>query len=111
MFWMQISWVVVLFGAELAFANQNIEQYEYETESLHMSARNRRLVTLYITHLIVRNFENGALPLNAKQISKKLRLPIRLTRDILNDLVRSGYCRRCAPTDKGTGISARYRYQ
>jgi membrane protein len=86
MFWMQISWVVVLFGAELAFANQNIEHYEFENESLHMSPRNRRLVTLYITHLIVRNFENGALPLNAKQISKKLRLPIRLTRDILNEL-------------------------
>jgi membrane protein len=89
MFWMQISWVVVLFGAELAFANQNIEQYEYETESLHMSTRNRRLITLYITHLIVKNFENGALPLNARQISQKLRLPIRLTRDVLEDLVET----------------------
>ncbi len=87
MFWMQISWVIVLFGAELAFANQNIEQYEYETESLNMSERNRRLITLYITHLLVRNFENGIPPITARQISKKLRLPIRLTRDILNDLV------------------------
>jgi membrane protein len=42
---------------------------------------------LYITHLLVRNFENGIPPVTARQISKKLRLPIRLTRDILNDLV------------------------
>jgi membrane protein len=86
MFWMQISWVVVLFGAELSFANQNIEQYEYEAESLNMSLYNRRLITFYIAHLLIKNFENGVPPYTARQISDKLRVPIRLVRYILNDL-------------------------
>jgi membrane protein len=41
--WMQVSWLVVLFGAEISFANQNIEQYEYESETRNMSIYNRRL--------------------------------------------------------------------
>ncbi len=86
LFWMQISWVVVLFGAELSFANQNVEQYEYETESLNMSIYNRRLITLYITHLLVKNFEFGKPPYTARQISNELEIPIRLVREILDDL-------------------------
>ncbi len=85
--WMQVSWVVVLFGAELSFANQNVEQYEYETESLNMSIYNRRLITLYITHLLVKNFESGQPPYTARQISNELEIPIRLTREILDDLL------------------------
>ena len=29
--WMQLSWLIVLFGAEVAFANQNVEHYEAES--------------------------------------------------------------------------------
>ncbi|MFO7922702.1 MAG: YihY/virulence factor BrkB family protein [Bacteroidales bacterium] len=84
--WMQISWLVVLFGAEISFANQNVEQYEYETESLNMSIYNRRMITIYITHLLVKNFENGIQPYTARQISNELKIPIRLVREILYEL-------------------------
>jgi membrane protein len=87
MFWMQISWVIVLFGAELSFANQNIEQYEYETESLNMSLYNRRLITFYIAHLLIKNFENGVPPCTSSQISQNLHIPIRLVKGIVEDLV------------------------
>ncbi len=86
MIWMQISWIIVLFGAELSFANQNIEQYEYESESLNMSLYNRRLITIYVAHLLIKNFEKGIPPYTARQISHELQLPIRLVRNILNDL-------------------------
>lgn len=85
--WMQVSWLVVLFGAEISFANQNVEQYEYESESLNMSIYNRKLVTLYIAHLLIKNFEAGIPPYTARQISNELKIPIRLVREILYELV------------------------
>ncbi len=85
--WMQVSWLVVLFGAEISFANQNVEQYEFESESLNMSTYNRRLITLYIAHLLIKNFENGVPPYTARQISSDLKIPIRLVREILYELV------------------------
>ncbi len=84
---MQVSWLVVLFGAEISFANQNVEQYEFEAESLNMSSYNRRLLTLYIAHLLVKNFENGVPPYTARQISNELEIPIRLVRELLYELI------------------------
>jgi membrane protein len=85
--WMQVSWLVVLFGAEISFANQNVEQYEYDSEIRNMSIYNRRLVTFYIVHLIIRNFENGVPPFTARQISHELKIPFRLVREILYELI------------------------
>ena len=106
MFWMQVSWVVVLFGAELSFANQNYEHYEYESESLNMSRYNRRLITFYIAHLLVKNFENGVPPYTARQISDKLKLPVRLVRDILNELVEINVL-----SDTRTAYAKEHSYQ
>ncbi len=85
--WMQVSWLVVLFGAEISFANQNVEQYEYESETRNMSIYNRRLITLYITYLLIKNFENGVPPYTSRQISNDLQVPIRLVREILYELI------------------------
>ncbi len=85
--WMQVSWLVVLFGAEISFANQNVEQYEFEAESLNMSSYNRRILTLYIAHLLVKNFEKGITPYTARQVSNELQIPIRLVREILYELI------------------------
>ncbi len=84
--WMQVSWLVVLFGAEISFANQNVEHYQYETESLNMSQYNRRLLSLYVLNLLVKNFRNGERAYTPHDISHALEIPIRLVSGILNDL-------------------------
>ena len=80
----------MLLGAELSFAYQNIEKYEFESEALKIPHNKKRLVTLLIIHQIIKGFIEGTLPLSASQISHKLGLPIRLVRDILFDLNESG---------------------
>jgi membrane protein len=88
--WVQISWWVVLFGAELSFANQNVDTYYYEPDSLKVSPAFKKLLTLHVAHLLIRNFSNGEPPLTDSQISKRLEIPIRLMHQILYDLVKSG---------------------
>jgi membrane protein len=84
--WMQSSWIVVLIGAEIAFANQNVSRYELELEALNISNYQKRVLTIMIMHLIVRNFEAGELPLSSESISQRLKIPVRLVRDIIQDL-------------------------
>jgi membrane protein len=84
---MQISWLIVLFGAELSFADQNLQKYEFESDIDNMSIHSRKLIALVITHLLVQNFTKAEEPLTAEQISHRLRIPIRLVRKILFDLV------------------------
>ena len=37
--WLQYSWYIVLFGAEIAFANQNVDHYELDNEIKKLSIR------------------------------------------------------------------------
>ncbi|UCF42453.1 MAG: YihY family inner membrane protein [Planctomycetota bacterium] len=88
--WLQISWLVVLFGAEISFAHQNVETYEFEQDCLSVSHSYKRLLSLLVVHHLVQNFCNGEKPSGAWQISQKLEIPIRLVRQILYELAESG---------------------
>ncbi len=85
--WVQISWWVVLFGAELSFAYQNVDTYEYEPDANKVSPAFKKVLTLQIAHRIIRNFANGDRPLTDIDISNQLKIPIRLVHGILHDLV------------------------
>lgn len=88
--WMQISWLIVLFGAEIAFANQNVEHYEAESESYHISNHIKSSVTLLIVKQIAANFKESLPALTSEDIADKLDLPVRLVRDIIYELVEVG---------------------
>ena len=87
--WFQISWLIILFGAELAFAHQNVDTYEFEQDCLRVSHSYKRLLSLLVMQLIVKNFCKEQHPLNASDISHKLEMPIRLVRQILFELVEA----------------------
>lgn len=84
--WLQSSWIVVLLGAEISFANQNISRYELESEALNISNYQKRALVLMIMHMIIRNFSLGEKPISASYIAANLKIPVRLARDIIQDL-------------------------
>jgi membrane protein len=92
--WIQSSWIIVLLGAELSFANQNVSHYEFESEALNISNYQKRALIILIMNLIVRNFSTGEPPLSAENISSRLKLPVRLARDVLQDLNQVGLVSR-----------------
>jgi len=81
--WLQVSWIIVLFGAELSFAKQNVDRYELEIDSSGLSYAHRRLLTLSVAHAIIKKFVKGDQALTANEISDKLEIPIRVVRQIL----------------------------
>jgi len=88
--WLQITWLIVLMGAELSFAYQNIENYEFEENALNLSQNNKRILTLLISHQIIKNFEEGAVPWNTEALSHELGIPIRLVNSLVFELVEAG---------------------
>ena len=88
--WLQYSWLIVLLGAEIAFASQNVENYEFETDTMHISNYNRRLLSLLITHHIIKNFAHAIPAKTASEIAEILDVPIRLVREIIYELQEAG---------------------
>jgi membrane protein len=90
LFWVQISWWIVLFGAELSFATQNVRSYEYDPDSRRISPAFKKLLVLQVSHLLIHNFKDGNPPLTASKISKRLSIPIRLLHQVLYELTTAG---------------------
>ncbi len=97
--WLQISWIIVLYGSELAFAYQNVDTYEFEPGSMKISPSYKKLLTLLTAHSIIQRFVSGDKPMSDAELSKHLDMPIRLMRDILNELTEAGIVCRVIPND------------
>jgi membrane protein len=85
--WLQVSCVIVLFGAEISYASQNIQNFEYEFDTNHISTRYKNFLTLFITYVVVKRFENQQESLTAEDIAHTYRLPIRIVNQLITKLV------------------------
>ncbi len=102
--WVQYSWFVVLFGAELTFAWQNVDHYELEADINNISDRYKRVIALMIGNHVVKHFNEGKPALTAFEIAQNLDLPVRLARTIINEFIETGIFNEVkVANDKDTG--------
>lgn len=87
--WLQLSWFILLLGAELNFASQNIYSFLFEKESGKLSGFNKKLIALQVANVIVNNFEAGNAPITEKQISNIANIPERIIASIIKDLIKA----------------------
>lgn len=85
--WIQISCLIVLLGAEITYASQNFHNFEYEVDANNISTRYKNFLTLFITSIIVKQFENQKPSFTSDQIAMDYQLPIRLVNQIIAKLV------------------------
>ncbi|TCO09341.1 YihY/virulence factor BrkB family protein [Natronoflexus pectinivorans] len=88
--WMNISWLIVLFGAELSYAFQNEKSFEFEADTQKMSFHYRRLVSLLVVKYLVDAFRDEKPAPSLSEISVSLKLPIRLVSELLRKLEEAG---------------------
>jgi membrane protein len=97
--WLQMSWMIVLFGAEIAYANEHYETFGFHPDYSRISFSSKKLLILRIFHLLTKKFSQGEKPLSAKQIAHALEIPVRLVRQFLYELTDVGLV---VETVKGT---------
>jgi len=83
---LQMSWMIVLFGAEIANANEHYETYGFHPDYSRMSVSSKKILMLRIFHLLTKKFSVGEKPLSAHQIAHALEIPVRLVRQFLFEL-------------------------
>jgi membrane protein len=77
--WLQLSWTIVLFGAEICYAAQNVQNYYFERESKSVSHRYRYFIGILIMNILCKRFANGEGPMTMSEISTQYEIPSRLT--------------------------------
>jgi membrane protein len=87
--WIQISCLIVLLGAEISYVSQNIHYFEYERDAKNISTRYKNFLTLFITHIIIKQFENQLPPLSSEKIASNYQLPIRIVNQLIIKLVEA----------------------
>lgn len=88
--WLQISWQIVLFGAELSFSYQNVDSFVQEHDALNISYANRRKVLVATMVVVIRSFLRNEGGISSGQAARELKLPVRLVRDIMYTLDEAG---------------------
>lgn len=99
--WLNMSWLIVLFGAELAYAHQYVDTYEFDARGSQVSHRAIQLIGLQIAHLVVRRFSRHLPPLTVPEIADRLYLPVRLTRQIVKMFVQGRTLTEISPRSSG----------
>ena len=84
--WLQISWTICLFGAELTYAGQNIRNFSFDKDARNISRRYRDFISILIMSFVAKRFEKNEPPYTAEDISEECQIPIRLTNQTLYEL-------------------------
>jgi membrane protein len=89
--------LIVLLGAEISFAHQNVTTFEFEQDCSRVSHSFKRMIALMVSSHCVKNFVNAEKPSTAEDISRELEVPIRLVRSVLSELTEARLlCEVCA---------------
>lgn len=90
--WLDVSWTMINFGAQLSFAIQYVNFYEMVPNNglIPISGRQRHICAILLTDRLAKAFRQHQPPLTAADLSGKFQIPIRTTRAILYDLCEAG---------------------
>lgn len=81
------AWVIVLFGAQVAYAFQNRESYLQERIAENVNQRGREFVALRLMTCIGQHFHQGLPPATVQLMSRELGIPTKLVQQVLQTLL------------------------
>jgi membrane protein len=87
---MYFSWLIMLFGAQVAYAFQNREAYIQEKQAESINQRGREFIALRVMTMIAQKFLRGEKPPSVVEISCSLGAPSQLVTKLLCVFVQGG---------------------
>ncbi len=89
--WVYMSWQIVLFGAEVAFAVQHNATYKMEQRSHKANLQARMTLALAIVVEAARSMIKATPPFEVAAYAKSNRVPVRFLNSVIDELVNAGY--------------------
>lgn len=87
---MYFSWLILLFGAQVAYAYQNRQSYLQEKQAEGVNQRGREFVALRLMTNIAQHFQRGARPPGINQLATAIGVPTRLVTHLIQPLIKAG---------------------
>lgn len=84
--WIQASWIICLYGAELSYASQNIDNYNFENLEQTLPRNDRDVLLVLIASLVYNRFAQEKTAPTSEEISTVLHLPARITGQLILQL-------------------------
>ncbi|MDA3898734.1 MAG: YihY/virulence factor BrkB family protein [Desulfobacteraceae bacterium] len=88
--WLYISWLIVLIGAQLSYAIQNVRSYQQEMNFYDVGYDQKEEMALNIMVKISAIFHHGLSHMGVEALSNALAVPVRLVREITQKLFDGG---------------------
>ena len=88
--WLYVCWAVLLLGAEVAFATQNLPFTRREMRQGDAGTAEREAIALAIAVSIARSFRDRSTPPSAENLADNLDEPVRLVRQLCELLQQAG---------------------
>ena len=101
MLWVQISWTICLFGAELCYTNQYLDYYDYDANTGEISHRYKLLMAALLMSKICQRFANGQRPYSVEELRQLTTIPIRIVNDLLYELIDARLLTEISGDEKG----------
>ena len=101
MLWVQISWTICLFGAELTYTSQNLDYYDYDAHTDDVSHRYQLMISALIMSRICRRYADGKKAPSADELRQETGVPIRIVNDLLFKLAEARLIIEVSSDEKG----------
>jgi membrane protein len=82
-----LSWVILLFGAQIAYAYQNRKIYLQEKLVENISHRDREILALRLMTSFGRHFQSGEKPDAIEDVAVELEVPTKLVQQVIQRLL------------------------
>lgn len=89
MIYLQLSWFIVLLGAELSYAMQHASSWTPANENLKLSLVHKKKIMLLIMYQIVKRFIDQEKPMTVKELTKRGSVPYQFIREICYELEKA----------------------
>jgi membrane protein len=98
--WVQLSWLVFLFGAEISSALENMRSYGIKKDYLLLSSSKKRMLSLLVLKKITNSFKSDQEAPGVQELAHEIRLPVQYLIQITDTLVKSKLVTRIIGEDE-----------
>ncbi len=85
--WLQIGWIIVLFGCEMSFYIEHYQNFKNNKHSLDLSFASEKVLALQIMHFVVRRFRQQQKATTELDIVNEFSVPLALVQIVLQALL------------------------
>ena len=104
MLWMQISWTIILVGAELSYTIQNHDDFLSNNSQADLSYKARMVLSIKIMSIVCKRFSEGKLAYSSMQLKEQLGISMRVLSKLLYDLQQIHFLAEIMHDDKGEEV-------